>query len=607
MAEPLDFGKFAQTAIAFQNLQETVRRNDSYEQNVAINMKQAEADLERAKRQQFKDLFELSNDPRIKASPVLGPRVLTEAIRAAGFKDVDEDMIRSAEDQFVKLGKAAMDADPIKAHDAAIEIQVMLGPEKADKFAQSLSGFQKAREHSENVKALRQLQQARFEKIDSANAKVDAGKIPYQQGVRDFIAALDGTDSKEFERGIKVAGSLSESKKPTSDTAFSDMMGLASKAVESFISPEMVARAEASGKKAAEYGAKLQELKQSLQLVEAGARPPVGKSKRDLIEQIAVGERMIDAYSTLAEWQRKPFDRTLLKKAQEAKALMIQEKKNLETTHAGASEELIKLRQDALEFRQTEAGKKDTYEKNVGKAQAELLEKYGYTPEAGQLGAVATKYGVKTSDILPGLSNPAKKGKLEVEMVKMGQEDVSRQFKAIEAAQDVSIYANRLIELIKKNPGIVGRTAQLGTALAGAGQQLRALAGLDQKGTRFLDTKTRDEAEALNEILVYRMAKTMDPTGALDLNVVKNARTVLGSLDSLTTGPRQKINKIRLVMSLTKMDKEQAQQYLKGGPEVFMKDLAKEPLPGSMKPIEELSNDERFNEIRQFLEQRGDE
>jgi hypothetical protein len=591
MADPLDFGKFAQTAIAFQNLQETVRRNDSYEQNVAINLKQAQADLERAKRQQFRDLFELSKDPRVMMNPVLNDQALSQAWKAAGLADVSPEFFAASRDKTRGVMQAMTDGDPDLARDAFIDLQILAGPDDAKKIHDSMAGFQKMREYTENVETLRESQRARTDKIRGSMAKVNAGAIPYQQGVRDFIAALDGTDSKEFERGLKVTSALSASKKPSDDTAFSSLMGPASKSVESFVSPEMGVRADESAKKAAAYGSKLQELKKSLELVEAGEQPPNGKSKRDLIEQIAVGERMVDAYSTLAEWQRKPFDRTLLKKAQEAKVLMIQEKKNLEVTHAGASDELIKLRQDALTFRQTEAGKKDTYEKNVGKAQSELLDRYGYTPEDWQLSKIADKYGVKPSDILSGLSDPSKKGKLQVGLVKMGQEDLSRQFKSIEAAQGVLDYAADLRERIQKNPAIIGRGAQLGTALAGAGQQLRAIARMDPVGAKFLNTKPRDEAEAFHETLVYLQARSMDASGALDLKVVENARKVIGDLSTFTTGPQQILNKLQVVQANAERTIRRARQRLKGGPESYHTD------PAGDKKVSEMSDEELLQTI----------
>jgi len=191
---------------------------------------------------------------------------------------------------------------------------------------------------------------------------------------------------------------------------------------------------------------------------------------------------------------------------------------------------------------------------------------------------------------LTKLENPNKKGKLGVE-IKMGQEDMSRQFKTLESSQNTIDYVSDLADRIRANPKIVGGAAQLGTAVAGAGQQLRAIAGADPQAAKFLNTKPRDEAEAFYEVLVYTQAKSMDQ-GALDTKAVKNAREVLGDMNSWTTGPQQMLNKLDIVRANAERSMRRARARLKGGAQSYLQD----DTPAN-KPVSEMNEQELMKAI----------
>jgi hypothetical protein len=193
------------------------------------------------------------------------------------------------------------------------------------------------------------------------------------------------------------------------------------------------------------------------------------------------------------------------------------------------------------------------------------------------------------------LKNMNKAGKQEVS-IRMGQEDVSRNLKMIDSSQGVIDYTRELADRIRVNPMIVGKGAELGTAVAGAGQQLRAVVQLDPGAAKFLNTKPRDEAEAFHEILIYLQAKSMDPTGALDLKVVENARKVVGDLSSFMTGPAQMLNKLDTVATNAERNIRRARRNLKGGIQAALED------PAPVKPLEEQTEAELMRTILQGLE-----
>lgn len=159
--------------------------------------------------------------------------------------------------------------------------------------------------------------------------------------------------------------------------------------------------------------------------------------------------------------------------------------------------------------------------------------------------------------------NPNKKGRTQVE-IKMPNDILGSNLKAIDAAQGTIDYADEIMERIQKNPSIVGKGASLASSFAGAGQQLRALVGMDPAAAKFLNTKTRDDAESFQELLVYLQAKSMDPSGALDIKVVQHAREVVGDLSGWATGPEQVMNKLRTVKDNAQRNLRRARGHVQG-------------------------------------------
>ena len=59
-------------------------------------------------------------------------------------------------------------------------------------------------------------------------------------------------------------------------------------------------------------------------------------------------------------------------------------------------------------------------------------------------------------------------------------------------------------------------------------------------------------------------AKSMDPSGALDLKVIQHARDVVGNMSGWATGPEQVMNKLRLVKENAARNLRRARGHVRG-------------------------------------------
>lgn len=563
----LDIGKIAQLG----QLAESQRRNDIYEQNSLLQAEQNQIDEARIKEstrtREANFFLKLADDPRAQANPEIGDRALAKAWELSNGPPLPDEtfqeMLKVGRNDMRESLKAMYGGDREAAMNAMGNLQVKLGSDAASKLASGLSTVEKLGEQAASIQAYTAFNRAKQEKIHNAESKIRAGSEPYGQAVREFGSILHGTDHPEFMRVAKNAAKVHTKDEADMRTVIA---GLAKgvPAAGRFGAPQYAQAAQAYNKIATSGLDMLNQAQQTINLAKQGEPLPPNTTERDLLERIETGRTLIDAYGTLSTWANDPYNLPKLKEAKSAQSMIVKKRAELESLKASTAQENLDLRREAQTFRETEAGKKQLYSTAIGQAQSEVLERFGRTPADKDLASVARKYGVQPAEVLPGLADPSKKGRLEVG-IKLGQEDVSRNLKMIESAQGVIDFTNDLRDLVKKNPAIVGKGAQLGTALAGAGQQLRAIGRLDPEGAKFLNTKTRDSAESFYEILVYLQARSMDPVGVLDIKVVQHAREVLGDLNALTTGPSQFLNKLEVVTGNAERNLRRARRTLRGG------------------------------------------
>lgn len=602
MSDGIDFGKFAQTAIAFQNLQETIRRNDFTGQGLALEQGRLKAQEEQNKIEQARNkqlegasiltqLDKLEDSPYFSSDPTQAARLLVtrgNILRSHyGLKDVpipaDLQDALGGFNAYKKLYQSLGDTDPVKREDAMAELAVA-NPKQFRLLLDDYAKSQELPEKLQRIKTLVQLNEAKLTALNQKNAAAVIQDGLYGLHIAEMRAPLTILQGKEMAGHLAKLQNLSE----TQRAAYLKLYPEVEKAM---------ANVQVGAQGVTGTIAQLQTELQARQQAIEQAQLKYGTAPQELVDEAAAYETVLKARQAQGEWLK---DRTNFYDPAKYKAVLAAEQ-NLRAAQGrpkAAMEDIAKQRLELSQQLRDDKLGKDEFEKRKGLGLQRAQEVYLQRLKAGDddlTAGVAAAQAVR--DEFPGvpvdltkLENPQKKGKLDVG-IKMGQDDVSRQFKTIEASQGVIDYVADLRERIQKNPAIVGRGAQLSTALAGAAQQFRAIVRSDPSASKFLNTKTRDEAEAFYETLVYLQARSMDASGPLDLKVVENARTVIGPLDSFTTGPQQVLNKLQVIQGNAERAMRHARRRLKGGVEAYT-----EP-PAEDRKVSDMSDEELLRTV----------
>jgi hypothetical protein len=598
--EMIDFGKFAQTAIAFQNLQETIRRNDIGAQGLVLEQgrlaaQQQQNRLEAQRLQQQDGVAILNQIDKLEESPFFA----SDKARAAkllafrgqvirdklGVKDVpipeDAADALGGYEAYRKLYQSVSSNNPAEREEALVELAVA----NPKQFKVLLDDYGKSAElplKMQNIKLTLEMNQ---EKLDALKLKKTSAEL------QDGLYGLNLAELRE---------PLQTTRDPKIEAHFRKMQGMSQEARDAYarLYPDVAQQLTdvqflQSGNAfngVLKLERELAVRKQALQLAQEQA--PTGQARPELAEEVQAYQSALQARKAQYDWLQNResfFDPEKYKQ-------VLTEEQNLRIAQGKPRAALASVADERMKFAALMRDDKlaaAELKKNEALGLQRGQEVYLTQLQAGDDDVTAA---VKAAQVVrkefPGVpvdltkfENPNKKGKLDVG-IKLGQEDQSRNFKAIEAAQNVLDYVTDLREKIQANPAIVGRGAQLSTAFAGAGQQLRAIVGADPSASKFLNTKPRDEAEALYEILVYMQAKTMDPTGALDTKVVAHAREVVGDINTFTTGPQQVLNKLDTAERSANRSMRRARQRLKGGAQGYLAD----DTPN--KPVSEMSEAE---------------
>lgn len=601
----LDLTEMLKTGIALSNLHETQRRNDIYEQNALTGLMRMELDqqqlqLEKQKMKQAAGMKGLASIEQMIDDPMMtmdtGRRMQLRVaqghiLRGMGvdlpIPDNVEDLMGGAAD-YENLVTAFVKGNPSQQQEAAIRFAAAF-PEKGKKMLDELSEVVQLPDKLQQLRTNIELNQERLEGLKQKNSKLQMVKNLYEERMPRLERIVNLRRDPQFAPHLrKMAGMSREAKlaylklHPDFKEAFEG--ALASEAQPTLSDHNYIVEQVKSRKEARE------------QLLADGRDSPFWLDK-EIGAYARVGDayKLVDDLVPLSPWDKYSGNTDPLRAYNEDSWKALQRAtQDMRIFHDTTGKEMQAITDErlALANQKFEAGQ-----------QAKLADMYAYgeyikavdrlgdTKAIQQaLAAAEKKYpGVPVDPKV--FKNPEKTGKLGVE-IKMGQSEVDRNLKLIDATQDTIDTAHAIIDRIQKNPSIVGRPGQMGTALAGSAQQLRALAGLDPGGTKFLNTQTRDETEALYEIMVYMQARTMDPTGVLDTKVVEHARDVLGPLDSFTAGPQQMINKLQTVTAQAERKLRGARRHLKGGIPSYLQGEAMED-----KPVSEMTEDELLKTI----------
>jgi hypothetical protein len=395
----IDMGDVAQ----LYNARETRRRNDQYEQNSLL---QAQQDALTARHKRGSELSKLADDERIRADPELSATYLAAAGAEFGVPEtVTRAGVERGQVSLRKHLRGLKDQDQEAAMNGLLELQISQGSKVAGEMVTGFQNVQKLSEYSANVEAMRTLQGARYEALHDKQSKIQAGELPYSQGVRHFTTMLYGTESKEFER-IATAASKVSPQHGAHPRTIGAALAKNDPIVSQFGGQVYMKNAEAASDQAQKYATVVGESERALQLAEMGEPLPPGTTKRDLMERVETGRTMMDAYNSVATWANDPYNLTKLKEAKAAQTLLVKKRAELETLKASTSQELIAIRQQAQSFRETEAGQKHLRQQSIDAAQNEFAKLPDAQQTVQQAGVIATKHGVGSQEVMLGIKNP---------------------------------------------------------------------------------------------------------------------------------------------------------------------------------------------------------
>ena len=124
MGDLIDFGKFAQTAIAFQNMQQNAERNALTSEGLDVQRAHQRLEQQRINQEEFKQLMTLADDPRVKANPSVGDALMSRAARLAGFPELSHETIERGRHYMRKGLDSLANGTPEEAHDALSLIHI---------------------------------------------------------------------------------------------------------------------------------------------------------------------------------------------------------------------------------------------------------------------------------------------------------------------------------------------------------------------------------------------------------------------------------------------------------------------------------------------------
>lgn len=607
----MDFGKVANLAMGVSRLAIAEESNRLQAQRNAFQEQHYEDQADLQREAQRLDAKRLQQTAAIKGSDELDkimahPTVATNRVKQAellrakatmleqglGVKIPmpDQEELMGGYESMDRLIKTIRDGTPEQRMEAATNAFAS-NPQYFSKVFDDMKKAGDLSTHMEELKIKMDLHRTQLQALNQKNAKASLQSNFYTQHVSALGATSSLVTDARFAEHLRKLQSFEQEK---AKQIYLDMHPDFKEAWDKKVQGELSTLPAITDSLKDEIDAKWDTIRQR--------QAADGEAPKELIDEVAGYESVYAARQAQAAFLADPYNKQNWKNLKAAE-------QNVQVLNGRAGKQLSDIADQRTQIMREKLDNKQ----QTGLAESALQESFinhlndgmDDNQALGQaIKAVRKQYPNVPFDATKVL-NPNKKGRSQIE-IKMPNDVLGQNLKAIDAAQSTIDYADEIMERIQKNPSIVGKGASLASSFAGAGQQLRALVGMDPAAAKFLNTKTRDDAESFQELLVYMQAKSMDPSGALDIKVVQHARDVVGNLSGWATGPEQVMNKLRTVKDNAQRNLRRARGHVRGamddgGLKSYLGDTQDAGREPARKAVGEMSEAEVMRELLESL------
>ena len=549
--ELIDFGKFAQTAIAFQNMQANEERNALTSERMALERDRL-TEMQTARRQQWVTNqinlgTKLVDDPTVSLPDKA--RVYSFIAGVAGFPDLNPEQLLSAGDTLRDIGNAVKTGDLATRDQKVMELGYRFPKLALDQLnliekTQGLS--EKALEHKQKL----EIGQARLQDLEEKSSAMKSAHQVYAP----MSVEMRGQIQMFGTPGVRLF--KNEFTDPVAINAFlnanPDTKRIVDNATDSRVMTRMVM--DEDEKNLAYWKAQQDAIDRG-----ESTRNPAVVSERVVAYEKALRARQAqyDFYSELSDL-----------KAGRGKALdtgkyeaFVQAQRDVEESAKITQKGLSRLSDERLAFMEQRADTKDLNDKAQKFGNLEFQRGLAEGMDANAAAIQAAERTQAKFRVLPDtmkFEDPTKKGKLGVEITTPTtavRTDLQKDVLALEPLLETT---SKLREVVEQHPESVGVTGNIIRFMGGMGQQFQAAAlssfqrndkiapEAKLKLMKKLSTKAEDDLEAYSIGLTYEMARVLSGTGVLSDKDIEQAERLVSPLRSMR-GADQFLNHLAVI------------------------------------------------------------
>lgn len=512
----LDISGAIQNAISIKNLQETQRRNDLSAQHMGMEQENQarQQELLELKRQEQKqttimNLYKLSDSDVVRSTPGVQEQIWEQIGALTGAPALNMTNIQVGQQMKKQYIDGLVSGNLDKAMEGLSGILLTSTPEDAQKIEKSIAGFQETSEKVAKIKQFREMNAGKVEALQNANALVSIAKPQYTAASSLFRDDLRGTDSPQFKQLLNFA------EKAPSDKLLSSTNPLIKdkSAFAHMLDGNFAQRALKFDAEATRLATEVQADQKMLTDSEHGIPLPNNITPAMLRARIETNGVLLDAARSMQQWYEKPLDKERLAVAKSAYKTVEARRLDIDALEKNTHANTLKMQQDALTFRQSEAEIKHGEKDALSQAQIQ----YYKLPAAQQTPQAAAKIAetvrestgvpVQVDDIIKNPNKPLVENKTTVAMARAlsgkAADRIDKGANIAEQAVNKVNTINRMYDALESGKVNLGPGATVQQYLG----QLAVKLGADGKTPEERVTNTRIIIQGLADMILANREK----------------------------------------------------------------------------------------------------